>query len=100
LTAALARSVRIPARIVQGAVLMNADGRWQAYGHAWVQTFEAGRWLVRDSALADFRGPVHYLPAFVVADEGPGYKLGMVLGFNRMPRRIEILGRGGTSPVR
>jgi len=92
LTAALARSIRIPARIVQGAALVYADGQWQAYGHAWAQTFEAGRWHVRDSALANWAGPVYYLPAFVFADEGPGYKLDMMRGFGRMPSRIEILG--------
>lgn len=92
LTAALARSVKIPARIVQGAALVHADGRWLAYGHAWVQTYEAGRWVVRDSALAGWPGPVYYLPAFVIADEGPGYRLGMMQGFGRMPSRIEILG--------
>ncbi len=97
LTAALARSMKIPARIVQGAALVYADGRWQAYGHAWVQTHEAGRWTVRDSALADWPGPVYYLPAFVLADEGPGYQLGMMQGLGRLPSRIEILAPGGAA---
>jgi transglutaminase-like putative cysteine protease len=100
LTAALARSARIPARLVQGAALVYADGQWQAYGHAWVQTNEAGRWTVRDSALAGWSGPVYYVPAFVVGDEGPGYKLDMIRGFSRMPARIQLLGPGDTEPAR
>jgi transglutaminase-like putative cysteine protease len=91
LTAALARSRQIPARIVHGAALLYAEGRWQTYGHAWVQMREAGHWVVRDSALAHFPGPVYYLPAIVVVEEGPGYKIGMLQGYGRLPSRIEIL---------
>lgn len=94
LTAALARSLKIPARIVQGVAMVHADGRWHAYGHAWVQMHEAGRWVVRDSALASWPGPVYYVPAFVVADEGPGHKLSLLRTIGRLPSRIELLGAG------
>jgi hypothetical protein len=92
LTAAQARSHGIPARIVYGAALVHADGQWQAYGHAWVQTLEAGRWTLRDSALAGLPGPVFYVPALVIKDEGPGHQLALVQSFQRMPGRIEVLG--------
>lgn len=92
LTAALARSHGIPARMVYGAALVHADGRWQAYGHAWVQTLEAGRWTLRDSALAGMPGPVYHVPALVIHDEGPGHKLAMLQSFQRIPGRIEVLG--------
>jgi hypothetical protein len=95
LTAALARSLQIPARLVQGAALVYAEGQWQAYGHAWVQMYEAGRWTVRDSALANWPGPVYYLPALVIGNEGPGYRLDMLLGFGRMPSRLQVLGPAG-----
>lgn len=107
LTAALARGHGIPARIVHGMALLHADGQWRAYGHAWVQTYEAGRWTLRDSALAGLpadaaataqpsplpsaRGPVFYLPALGLVDEGPGHRLQMMQGFRRMPSRIEVL---------
>lgn len=100
LTAALARSTKISARIVHGAALVHTDGRWQAYGHAWVQTHEAGRWIVRDSALAGWPGPVYYVPALVIVDEGPGYKLGLMQSVGRLPSRIEILDSGGQQPAR
>jgi transglutaminase-like putative cysteine protease len=99
LTTALARSFGIPARLVWGAVVVQVDGRWRAYGHAWVHAqaparagaTESGRWTVLDSALSAHPGPVYYLPAIAVADEGPGHKIGLFQGFARMPRRIEIL---------
>ena len=91
LTAALARSVQIPARIVNGLALVYVDERWQAYGHAWVQTFEAGRWVVRDSALADLPGPAFYVPAFSFSDEGPGYGLDLMRHIGRMPSRVQII---------
>lgn len=97
LTAALARRLGIPARMVQGAVMLHADGRWQAYGHAWVQTFEGGRWILRDSALAAWSGPLYHLPAVVMSDEGPGHLLGLAQGFGRMPSRIEVLGFSGVA---
>ena len=97
LTAALARRTGIPARIVHGAVLLQIEGHWLAYGHAWVQTLEAGRWTVRDSALASQPGPVYYLPAAAVTDEGPGYMLGLLQGFRLMPSHIEVLGAMASS---
>lgn len=92
LSAALARSVGIPARVVHGAALLAVDGQWQAYGHAWIQTHESGRWVVRDSALFDVKGPVYYLPAYVLSNEGPGYRMAMLQGLSRLVRRIEVLG--------
>ncbi|WP_396267721.1 transglutaminase family protein [Ideonella sp.] len=102
LTAALARSVQIPARIVNGLALVYVEERWQAYGHAWVQTFEAGQWVVRDSALADLPGPAFYVPAFSFSDEGPGYQLDQMRHIGRMPSRVQIidLGRAGGMPNR
>lgn len=98
LTAALARAHGLPARLVQGAALLHSNGRWIAYGHAWAQTFEAGRWMVRDSALAAWPGPVYYLPAVVFSNEGPGFKLEMMQSAGRMPSQIEIL--APASPAR
>jgi Transglutaminase-like superfamily len=91
LSAALARSLGIPARVVHGAALLPVDGQWQAYGHAWIQTHEAGRWVLRDSALFQAPGPVYYLPAFVLGNEGPGHRLAMLQGLARLPSRIEVV---------
>jgi hypothetical protein len=98
LTAALARALGIPARIVWGSALVFEEGRWQAYGHAWVQTREAGRWRLRDSALANESKPVYYLPVWVFDDEGPGYPLSIMKAVGRLPSRLEILGLVHTKP--
>ena len=97
LNAALSRAQKIPARIVHGAALLHADGQWQAYGHAWVQTLEAGRWVVRDSALANWPGQVYYVPTQVITNEGPGYRLGMMQGISRLLSRVDILGSDNAS---
>jgi hypothetical protein len=94
LTAALARSLGIPARIVHGVALIEAMGKWEAYGHAWVQTFESGRWVLRDSALARLQGSAYYVPTLILTDEGPGYGLEQMRGVRRMPSKIEILDQG------
>jgi|GEM_PF-258648 len=93
LTAALARALGLPARMVQGVAIVHAEGRWQAYGHAWAQTLEAGHWTVRDSALANFPGPVYYMPFAAMDDEGPGFRLALMMrAQGHLPRRIEVLG--------
>jgi len=98
LTAALARALGLPARMVQGVAIVQAEGRWQAYGHAWAQTLEGGRWTLRDSALAGFPGPVYYMPFAAMDDEGPGYRLTLLRAQGRLPQRIEVLGPEAPAP--
>jgi hypothetical protein len=63
-----------------------------------VQTLEGGRWALRDSALAGFPGPVYYLPAAGVSDEGPGHRLSLLRALVRLPARIEVLGYEAAAP--
>ena len=88
----------LPARMVQGVAIVQAEGRWQAYGHAWAQTLEGGRWTLRDSALAGFPGPVYYMPFAAMDDEGPGYRLTLLRAQGRLPQRIEVLGPEAPAP--
>jgi hypothetical protein len=83
---------------VQGVAVVQAEGRWQAYGHAWAQTLEEGRWTLRDSALAGFPGPVYYLPFAAMDDEGPGHRLTLLRAQGRLPQRIEVLGPEPPAP--
>lgn len=92
LSAALARALGIPARVVHGAVLVAVNGQWQGYGHAWIQTQESGQWVLRDSALWSEPGPIYYLPSLVLSNEGPGHRLSLLQGLARLPSRIEVLG--------
>lgn len=98
LTTALARALGVPARMVQGVALVPSAQGWEAYGHAWSQTWEGGRWTVRDSALAAFAGPVYYLPTAAMEDEGPGYLLALLRGMTRLPQRIEVVGAEAPAP--
>jgi len=75
LTAALARSAGIPARVVLGLALIRRNSSYMAYGHAWAELLTAGRWIVADSALARMKYPVRYLPFGVLENEGMGFEL-------------------------
>lgn len=56
LFAALARSLKIPAKISLG--VMNAGGRWM--GHMWNEVYLGGRWIAVDPSPGDFvSGPTH-----------------------------------------
>jgi transglutaminase-like putative cysteine protease len=93
LVAALARSIELPARIVLGAVILGSDDRWQAFGHAWTEIFDGKRWQLADAALVSEPGLLRYLPQGTLADEGPGYMLGLVEVLqHRSIRAVEVLG--------
>jgi len=75
--AALARAFRIPARVVEGVVLLEIDGSVLAMGHAWVEVHRGAAWHPADAAIP---GPERrvYLPLELLSDEGPGFALSAV----------------------
>jgi transglutaminase-like putative cysteine protease len=77
LLAALARAFRFPARVVGGIVLLEAEGKILAFGHAWVEVHRAGRWQPADAAFTT-RSELIYLPLELIVDEGPGFTLAML----------------------
>lgn len=98
LLAALARSRGLPARIVLGLALVHLPGEApQAFGHAWTEIHEQGRWQVHDAALhaalttqtASNPGPVRvdYLPLQLITDEGPGFGKQMLSGAGPLQMR-------------
>jgi len=93
LLAALARSVGRPARVVIGAALVSAGGRFATLGHAWAELYDGARWQVADAALEPEVAPLGYLPFGVLADEGPGHMLALArLSATTWISRVEILG--------
>ncbi len=93
LLAALARSFGLPSKVVHGTVIgVPSQSGAGAYGHAWTEIFDDGRWHLADAAL---RGPtpVFYIPSFEYVDEGPGYGIAHL---ERMIRgsisKIEVTG--------
>ncbi|HEU4781034.1 MAG TPA: transglutaminase-like domain-containing protein, partial [Steroidobacteraceae bacterium] len=78
LTAALARLLGIPARVVVGVALVSDEKNHGAFGHAWAEIFEDGKWKVADAALLGQQGAVRYLPVGLIEDEGMGYAMGLI----------------------
>lgn len=105
LLAALARSVGRPARVALGILIARIDGEARAFGHAWAEIHEGGRWVPVDATpIADeLEGPA-YLPLSLLQDEGPGYAVGLGRGMQRgWVRRVELEGAalpasGGEQP--
>jgi transglutaminase-like putative cysteine protease len=98
LLAALARSFEIPARVVVGTVIVELEGEWQAYGHAWTEIFDGARWQLADAALWPVPGLLRYLPQGSIRDEGPGYMLDLLeILQRRRVSRVEVLGSAPTT---
>lgn len=92
ITAALLRASGVPARVVVGLALFQLDGRYVAYGHAWVDARVDGRWEIADAAMVGMPSRVWYVPASLLDDEGPGFVLGLAGRYSRMARSVEVLG--------
>lgn len=92
LTAALARSTGVPARVVLGLALLEYDGRYATYGHAWAEIRERHHWLVADATAKEFPGVVRYLPLGILEDEGPGFQMAITRLTPVWIQRVVVLG--------
>lgn len=93
LAAALARSVRRPARVVLGVALLLGPDTVEGYGHAWAEVHDGSAWRVVDATPISQQAGVRYLPLLALEEEGPGYTLPLTLGMqSSMPRAIEVSG--------
>jgi transglutaminase-like putative cysteine protease len=77
--AALLRHAKLPARVMLGLVVVVFEGRPQAFGHAWTEVWQGGRWSIADAAISRELEP-QYLPTEEVVDEGPGFTVALVPG--------------------
>ena len=91
-TAALARMYGIPARIVVGVALVSNGREYGAYGHAWAETLENGKWLVADASLLEVAPNARYVPVGVVEDEGMGFKMSLAELSNQWIEKLVVLG--------
>jgi hypothetical protein len=96
LTSALARLRGIPARVAVGVVLVSTGRKHEAFGHAWAEFLEDGKWQVGDAALLDLDATVRYLPLGVIEDEGLGYAMNLMDLMRIWIDRVHILGPSGT----
>jgi transglutaminase-like putative cysteine protease len=91
LLAALARANGFQARVTFGNLIIDTDAGLFAFGHAWTEVYDGEQWQITDATLPG-RDPtakqLRYLPAAILADEGPGYVLSVFEAVSTMPIRI------------
>lgn len=93
LVAALLRRHGYAARVTLGLALTTDGEKFGAFGHAWAETSEEGRWVVADAALHGMPG-VRYLPFGILEEEGPGFALGILELTKAWVSRVTVLGPG------
>lgn len=94
LLTALARSVGRPARVVTGIALV-AHGRMpRAFGHAWSEIHDGGRFVPVDATpIAEEAELLALVPLALVEDEGHGYAIALARNTQRRwVREVEVLG--------
>ncbi len=91
LTAALARALKIPARVIIGTIIVEGEDGVEAYGHAWSELWLDGQWSRIDAAMYSAEAlKKFYLPAHILDNEGLGYALGLSKAIFNMPEQITI----------
>jgi transglutaminase-like putative cysteine protease len=95
LTAALARSLGIPARVVVGMVIVRPADRYVTLGHAWAELRDGDRWVIADAALGAAGADARYVPLGLLENEGPGFLVQMVDTMAAWVTRVVVLGPAG-----
>lgn len=92
LTAALARALKMPARIILGTVIYEENQQVFAVGHAWTEVWKDKQWHILDAALnnSDVE-QYYYLPASELKNEGPGFHWGVAQATKLMPMRLKLI---------
>jgi hypothetical protein len=92
LSAALARALAIPARVVIGTIIVEDDSSVEAIGHAWNEFWLDGYWRRIDAAMYGAE-PLkkYYLPSHILNNEGPGYALGLSKAVLNAPENITVV---------
>ncbi len=92
LSAALARALAIPARVVIGTIIVEDDSSVEAIGHAWNEFWLDGYWRRIDAAMYGAE-PLkkYYLPSHILINEGPGYALGLSKAVLNAPESITVV---------
>lgn len=98
LFAALARRFGHPTRIAIGTVLVAAEGRIYAFGHAWTEVHDGRGWAEVDPTDIQGAHPIAHVPEGIVENEGPGFTLGLFDLISANATRVEVLGNAGANP--
>jgi transglutaminase-like putative cysteine protease len=92
LTAALARSLGVPARVVVGMVIVRPGTEYVTVGHAWAELRDQDRWTIADAALGPAAEHARYVPLGLLEDESPGFLLQLLDTLNAWVSRVVVLG--------
>jgi hypothetical protein len=90
--AALARMYGMPARVAVGVALMSEGNAHGAFGHAWAEVLEEGRWKIADAALFGSKAAVRYIPIGLIEEEGMGYSISLMSTTKMWLQKVEVLG--------
>lgn len=89
LTAALARALDIPSRVIIGSVILEEKSQVTAFGHAWTEVWQNDQWQILDAALYGSEATqTFYLPASALENEGPGYTMSLATATSLMPVKM------------
>ncbi|PXW75785.1 transglutaminase superfamily protein [Alteromonas sp. I10] len=92
LSAALARALAIPARVVVGTIIVDDGSTVEAIGHAWNEFWFDGRWWRIDAAMYGAESAkTFYLPSHILKNEGPGYALSLSKAVLNSPESITVV---------
>lgn len=92
LSAALARALAIPARVVVGTIIVDDGSTVEAIGHAWNEFWFDGRWWRIDAAMYGAESAkTFYLPSHILKNEGPGYALSLSKAALNSPESITVV---------
>ena len=92
LTAALARALSFPARVVLGTVILNDDDKLAAYGHAWTEVWYEKQWHIVDAALYPQAGSgVFYMPGAALDNEGLGFIMSLAYAIQSVPSSLQAI---------
>jgi transglutaminase-like putative cysteine protease len=92
--AALARMYGMPARVTVGVAIMSQGTTHGAFGHAWAEVLEDGRWKIADAALYSSQVAVRYIPIGLIEEEGMGYSISLMATTKMWLQKVEVLGAG------
>lgn len=101
LTTSLARGLDLPARYVNGVVILQEGNQTKAFGHAWSEVWYESSWHIVDAALHELEdNSLYYIPIAELENEGPGYIVSLLSAIKYFPKKITDLKVIGLSSKR
>ncbi|OGW38917.1 MAG: hypothetical protein A2010_14470 [Nitrospirae bacterium GWD2_57_9] len=91
LLVSLMRMFTIPAKLVMGIKMIRVGEGYGAFGHAWVEYLQKGKWKAADPTLA-MEVDRSYVPVGALENEEMDFTLDLASLLQKMPYRVEAAG--------